>query len=114
VQNALMVWIKALDHHQRHPGVDRQGLEQRRASLQAPSGGANLHHRNGGLEAAPEDFAATFSRPFARAAGVFVGPFSFFVTWSSAARSLLAASAVCHQAAEHGPVWAGISSSTAP
>ena len=63
---------------------------------------------NGGLEVAPEDFAATFSRPFARDAGVFVGPFSFFVTWSSAAKSFPAASAVCQQAAEPGPASAKV------
>ena len=45
VQNAFMEGIKVLDHHERHPGVDREGLEQRRASLQAPGGGANPHHR---------------------------------------------------------------------
>ena len=45
MQNALVVRIKVLDHHERHPGVDRQGLEQRRASLQAPGGGANPHNR---------------------------------------------------------------------
>ena len=60
------------------------------------------------MEVAPEDFAAALSRPFAREAGVFVGRFSSFVMSFSAAKSFLAGSAVCHQAAEPGPVWAAL------
>lgn len=45
VQNAFMVGIEVLDEYERHPGVDRQGLEQRRASLQSSGGGADANNR---------------------------------------------------------------------
>jgi hypothetical protein len=45
VQDAFMVGIKVLDYYERHSGVDREGLEQRRAGFQAPGGGADPDYR---------------------------------------------------------------------